>query len=306
MSPSISRSTALGLAAVLLWALLAALTVYAGPIPPFQLTAMTFAVGTLVGFSYLRASGQSLAGLGDVPLGAYGLGVYGLLGFHVCYFFALQNAPPLEVSLIVYLWPLLIVLFSGLLPNGPGGGLRWWHLAGAALGFGGAAMLLWADPGRGLISGSGHAPNFLHFSYGLGMAVAASLIWSSYSVASRLFTTVPSSAVIVSCAVTMIGAALLHLATETTVWPSGVVAWLAVLALGLGPVGIAFYIWDEAMKHGDIRLLGVASYATPLLSTLILAGLGLGNTSRSLWVAALLITGGALLASIDKFGRRSG
>lgn len=291
------RSTLLGLGAVLLWALLAAFTVYAGRIPPFQLTAMTFAVGTLVGLGYLRASGQSLARLRDVPLGAYTLGVYGLLGFHVCYFFALQNAPPLEVSLIVYLWPLLIVLFTGLLPGGEANKLRWWHLAGAVLGFAGAAMLL--------LGGTGQVTNLAGVGLGAAMAFVAAFIWSSYSVASRLFATVPSSALIVSCAATTVGAALLHLATEATVWPASIGAWMAVLALGLGPVGIAFYIWDEAMKHGDIRLLGVASYATPLLSTVILAGLGFGEATSQIWLAALLITGGALLASLDKLGWRS-
>ena len=210
---------------------------------------------------------------------------------------ALQNAPPLEVYLIVYLWPQLIVVFTGLLPNAPGGGLRWWHLGGAALGFGGAATIL--------VGGGSQGTNFADASFGIFMAFAAAFIWSSYSVGSRFFASVPSSAVIVSCAATTIGAALLHLATETTVWPAGMDAWLAVLALGIGPVGIAFYIWDEGMKHGDIRLLGVASYATPLCSTIILAGLGVGQTSGRLWVAALLITGGALLASIDKVGWRS-
>ena len=50
--------------------------------------------------------------------------------------------------------------------------------------------------------------------------------------------------------------------------------WLAIVALGVGPVGAAFFVWDIGMKRGDIRVLGAASYATPLLSTafLILAG----------------------------------
>ncbi|MDX2155551.1 MAG: EamA family transporter, partial [Hyphomicrobiaceae bacterium] len=40
------QATLLGLGAVLLWAGLAALTTLAGPVPPFQLAAMTFAIGT--------------------------------------------------------------------------------------------------------------------------------------------------------------------------------------------------------------------------------------------------------------------
>jgi drug/metabolite transporter (DMT)-like permease len=298
MSPNaaISRATLLGLGAVLLWAVLAALTALAGTIPPFQLAAMTFAVGTAVGLIWTRVTGQTLVVLRDVPMGAWLLGVFGLLGFHVCYFFALQSAPVLVVSTIVYLWPLLIVLMTGLLPATAGGGpLRWWHLAGAALGFGGAALLLVDGAGR---------PEFVGSGAGVVAAFAAAIIWSSYSVASRLYARVPSIAVIGSCAATTLGAGVLHFALEATVLPTSAGAWLAVLGLGLGPVGLAFYLWDEGMKHGDIRLLGVASYATPLVSALILWALGLGTAGRMLWVAAILITVGALVASWDRLKRQ--
>lgn len=285
-------ATRLGVAAIALWAILASLTALAGPVPPFQLTAMTFAIGAAVGLVYARVTGQSLAVLRTVPLGALALGVYGLLGFHVCYFFALQRAPALEASLIVYLWPLLIVMLTSLLPAGLGGErLRWWHVAGAMLGFAGSAMLTWTVP----VSGSdltGRAGSWL----GYGLAFAAALIWSTYSVGLRLFAKVPSAGVIASCAVTALGAAVLHLATEQWMWPHSASAWLAIIGLGLGPTGLAFYLWDDGMKRGNMRLLGVLSYATPLASTLIMTGLGLGKASTALWLAALLITAGALLA----------
>jgi len=47
-------------------------------------------------------------------------------------------------------------------------------------------------------------------------------------------------------------------------------AWLAILALGLGPAGTAFYLWDHAVKRDDIRALGALSYAMPILSTALL------------------------------------
>jgi drug/metabolite transporter (DMT)-like permease len=52
-----------------------------------------------------------------------------------------------------------------------------------------------------------------------------------------------------------------------------------VLALGIGPVGAAFFTWDIGMKRGDIQLLGVASYAAPLLSTLALVAAGITKPS---------------------------
>ena len=295
-SQATTRATVLGLGAVLLWTSLASLTALAGPIPPFQMSAMTFAVGSAVGLLWTWARGQSLGSLGTIPPASLALGIYGLLFFHVCYFLALQRAPVIEASLIIYLWPLLIVLFSGLLPAGSGGGrLRWWHVAGALLGLAGSALIL-SDGGQPHAFGGGRAFGYL-------MAGAAAFIWASYSVASRLFRAVPSTAVTANCALTAAGALALHLAFETTVWPQTTGAWWAIAALGLGPVGLAFYLWDEGMKGGDIRLLGVASYATPLLSTLLLSALGLGRPTASLWSAALMIAAGALLASKNLMGR---
>ncbi len=253
---------------------------------------MTFAIGTLVGLVYARATGEPvLRILSDMPRGAWALGIYGLLLFHACYFYALQNAAPIEVSLIVYLWPLLIVLASGLLPVRLGGrGLKWWHIVGALLAFAGTILILLGASAR---------PDFGGSASGYLAAIAAALIWSSYSVASRLYQNVPSSAVIGSCAATAIGSAVLHFALETTVWPTNTTAWLAILGLGLRPVGLAFYVWDRGMKHGNLQLLGAASYATPLLSTVIMAALGLGQATSTLWIAAVLVTAGALIAAWD-------
>jgi drug/metabolite transporter (DMT)-like permease len=282
-----------GLVAVLLWASLAALTTYAGAIPPLQLAAMTFAVGTLVGIGYAWATGERLGPvLRAVPAGAWALGVYGLLVFHACYFYALQHAPPIEVSLIVFLWPLLIVLISGLLPARLGGRpLHWWHVAGALLAFAGTVSIPLSVAGR---------PGFGGSLSGYVAALAAALIWSSYSVASRIYRRVPSSAVVGSCAVTAFGSWLLHLALEPTVWPASPTSWAAVIGLGLGPVGLAFYVWDRGMKHGNIQLLGAISYATPLMSTMIMAALDLGEANGTLWIAAALVTTGALIAASDQ------
>jgi drug/metabolite transporter (DMT)-like permease len=84
---------------------------------------------------------------------------------------------------------------------------------------------------------------------------------------------------------------------EETAWPAGPGGWAATVLLGLGPVGLAFYVWDIGVKRGDIQLLGVASYAAPLLSTLALVLAGITPPSPTLLVAAALIAGGAALAA---------
>ena len=94
-----------------------------------------------------------------------------------------------------------------------------------------------------------------------------------------------------------------HLLFERTVWPATGLAWLAVLALGLGPAGAAFYLWDHAVKRGDIRALGALSYATPILSTALLILCGLAEPTSALLIAALLVTVGAVLASREMWKR---
>ena len=88
---------------------------------------------------------------------------------------------------------------------------------------------------------------------------------------------------------------------EDTVWPTTALGWASCAALGLGPVGLAFYVWDIGVKRGDIQLLGTSSYAAPLLSTLILVAVGIAAPSWTLALAALLITGGAAIAARASF-----
>jgi drug/metabolite transporter (DMT)-like permease len=114
---------------------------------------------------------------------------------------------------------------------------------------------------------------------------------------------VPTDAVAGFCFATALLAAVVHLAVEITVWPDGTMQWLAVIALGTGPVGAAFYAWDIGMKRGDIRVLGAASYGTPLLSTAFLIMAGFARPSASIAVAAVLITGGGLIAAKDTIGK---
>ncbi len=291
MSHALSRSAATltGFGAVLLWALLAFLTAASGTMPAFQLTAITFAIG---GLSLLAIRPGAIKAMKQ-PLPVWLLGVGGLFSYHFAYFFALRNAPPVEAGLINYLWPVLIVVFSALLP---GERLRWQHLAGCALALVGAMLVVTRGQGFSFDA---------QYAVGYGAALFAALAWSSYSVLSRRFAHVPSDTIAGFCLATAVLAAICHLALETTVWPDNPWQWAAVIGLGLGPVGLAFYIWDIGVKRGDIQVLGAASYATPLLSTIILIAGGYAQYSHLLLVACLLITAGAVLAAKDMIFRSS-
>ena len=283
--PGVSRraATLTGLVAVALWSALALLTVATAPVPPMQLLAMSFALGAAIGLAWTAAAG-GLGRLAAIPWRVHLFGTAGLFGYHALYVSALRRAPAAEAGLIAYLWPLLIVLLSGLLP---GERLRAGHLAGAALGFGGAAVIL----ARGGLAGDASALP------GYGLALLAALVWSGYSVASRRLSAVPTASVAAFCAATAALSLALHLLFEETAWPEGAWGWAALGGLGAGPVGAAFYAWDVGMKHGDIQALGAGAYAAPLLSTLILVAAGLAEPSWHLGLAAALVAGGAALAA---------
>lgn len=292
-NPNKLKATLIGATAVLLWGTLALFTTLTGKIPPFQLAAMAFGIAAAFVIVKWIVRREDVARHLRQPLGAWALGTIGLFGYHFFYFMALKNAPPVEAGLIAYMWPLLIVVGSALLP---GERLRWWHVAGAVAGLAGAGLLI--TGGRGL------AGFRTEFALGYTMAVCCALTWAGYSILNRRFQQVPTDTVGGFCAATAVLSLICHLVFEQTIWPQGALEWLGVIGLGLGPVGIAFFTWDYGTKHGDIQVLGALSYAAPLISTVLLIAFGKGEAT---WIAAagcLMIVGGAVLASKQLLKRK--
>ena len=278
------RATIIGFTAVAMWALLALLTDASGDVPPFLLSAITFAIGTCVGLA-VRLIAPPRQAAAPVPWQVWVIGIGGLFGYHFFYFTALRNAPAVEASLIAYLWPLLIVVGSALMP---GEKLRWNHVAGAALGLAGTALIVTRGGG---LSFDGR------YAFGYAMAAVCALLWSGYSLLSRRFAEVPTSIVTWFCAATAVLSLICHLLLEQTVLPQNAGQWLAVAGLGLMPVGAAFYAWDHGVKRGNIQVLGASSYAAPLLSTLVLIATGFAEPTPTILAACALITAGAILAA---------
>ena len=278
-----NRATLIGTSAILMWSLLATLTIGTAPVPPLLLNAICFALGGAIGLIWM-AAGKGFGVLRGISWKVYAFGSIALFGYHFLYFTAFRLAPYAQTGLIAYLWPLFIVLMSGLLP---GEKLRPLHLIGAATSFAGAAVIVL---GAGASAGPGA-------SAGLALAFLCALTWSAYSIVSRKLGEVPTEAVTVFCLATAALSTLSHLMLEETLWPQGATGWASTLALGLGPVGLAFFTWDVGMKRGDIQMLGTLSYAAPLLSTLALIATGHATATPALGLAALCITGGAALAA---------
>jgi len=275
-----ARATATGIVAIGLWSTLALLAVTTRGIPPFETLAISFAVASAAGLAVLALRGR-LGRLKQAPR-AWAIGVIGLFAYHALYFTALDHAPPAQAGLIAYLWPLLIVIFAAFLP---GGRLYLRHIGGALMGLAGTILILHGAVGSAA-TGS---------TLGYACALAAAFIWAIYSVANRTISAVPSELIAGVCGVVALAGGLVHVAIEPTIIPDPIQS-LALIGLGLGPVGLAFFAWDDATKHGDLALLGTLSYAAPLLSTALLIASGRSRLSLMIIAAAALIVGGAAVS----------
>ena len=263
------------LAAIALWGTLAALGAALSHLPPFLLTGTALAIGSIPGLLHVRAW--------KVPARTLALGVFGLFGFHFLLFMALRLAPPVEANLVNYLWPLLIVLLTPALL--PGWTLERRHVVAAAVGLAGAALAIGAAP----------ASIDARSAIGFALAGGSAITWAVYSLLTRRVPPFASWAIGGFAATSGALALACHALFEPSASIAPGDAWRFAL-LGLGPMGAAFYLWDYAMKRGDPRVIGTLAYATPVLSTALLALATGREWTATLGIATLLVAGAAVVA----------
>jgi drug/metabolite transporter (DMT)-like permease len=270
-----TRANVLALSAMALWISLATLGVALQHVPPFLMTGVALLVGSVVSLPLSRFDWRDLR----VPLSTLALGVYGLFGYHFLLFMALRDAPPVQANLVNYLWPLgMVVMAPWFLP---GTKATSQHLIAGLIGFAGAALAITAGQSLAVVP-----------SWGYIWALGAAFVWASYSLMSQRVAGFPTAALGLFGLVSGLLALLCHgLLEPATVLSSN--DWLYLIAMGLGPLGAAFYLWDAALKLGDARQIGLLSFLTPLGSTLLLLWIRGDKPSMSLALSAALIVGAA-------------
>ncbi len=276
--PNARAATVVGGSAVLVWSTAASFAVLGSALPPLAFLAGAFGAGFFAFLAVRMIRGQPLLGMLAVPLPVLCLLVLGFLGHNGLYVTALRYAPPAEVNLISYLWPLLMVVL--LRVAGTTRPTRM-QILGTLLGFAGLAWFVSPESASGGL-------------FGYFLAFLAASCFAIYSALRARIDGGPGDAAGAACGVAALIALGLHLCfgseLAARVEPT---ALLAMLLIGVGPMGLANVLWDHGVRFGDGRILSVLAYLTPILSTLLLVLLGLADLT-----AQLAIGGGLILAGI--------
>lgn len=275
--------TCVGALAIPLWATWPSLAIRTLATPPFESLAIMFFFGSFV-FACLHRSDavnieQPLSWQSWWPALVYGIA---LAGGDTCFILATHRIPAAQANLISYLWPVMIVAFGAMIGLFR---LRPRQALGLALGFCGAAILIW--DGRVSMSVSG-----------IGLALLSGACWAAYCIFRLTWIQPATNLLTRGCVISTVLCGLLHFLIEPTIIPSPT-AFAATAVAGMIPLALGNFVWDEGFRRGDGQLLAVMAYATPLCSALLLAALGAALLTWNLLTGAAVIVLAGFLSRAD-------
>ena len=283
-----TKGNIFGLAAITLWSASALFVALSGTTPPFLIGTIS---GAICASFYLIRSffiKDGIKNFINIRLKNCLIPILGIFFYLSCYLIAFKLAPAVEVNLLNYLWPLLIVFLGAFIFKN--NDFKLLDAVGMVLGFIGAGVIFGADFLQSHV-------NFTVLA-GYGLATLAAIIWASYSNMTRMSPNQPNDMGFIYL-MTSILFLICHLIFEEPSFEKlanlDLYYWLAILGLGLSNLGYA--CWDFAMKHGEVTLLASLSYCIPLFSTLLLLIFHDQVVSGSLTASALLIISECLIVN---------
>ncbi|KAB8290107.1 aromatic amino acid DMT transporter YddG [Bifidobacterium avesanii] len=297
-----ARATSVGLLAIAVWSLMTGLVrVVADSFGATLGSAMIYTVGVVMLMVFHRPA----------PLREYPR-KYLLIGGSLFVFYesaislsigmATTAASSVEVSLVNYLWPTMMVLLTAAVFGASHAGgtgktsgraravLR--VLPGAIVATAGVVLAVGGNNGLDWALAAGHiAENPLPYV----LTFAGAFAWSVYAVFTPAMAKGKDGTSVFFPLVAVVLWAI-HFASGQG-WPAAVPpvhAWLALIGAAASIAG-GYACWGYGILHGSMTTLAMASYAAPVLSTVasaVLLGLAL---SLPFWCGALLVAAGSLL-----------
>jgi drug/metabolite transporter (DMT)-like permease len=260
-------NTLYGLLAILLWSTTVALIrSLAERIGPLTAASSIYLLGGALSLARIGCSGLLKHQIRGLPR-SYLLGCGALFALYMFSIYlgiglASSRLQALEIGLLNYLWPALILVFSVFLLD------KRAHLLlvpGTLVSMLGVFLVLtqgtsisWSSFWRNVAS---NLP-----AYALGLTAGVS--WALYSTLARRWAGPQSGGGIpffmMATGLLLLGLRLFH--QEQSQWSSRAVSEMLFMSVA---TLAAYASWDRAMRKGDVVLLGACSYFIPLLSTLV-------------------------------------
>jgi drug/metabolite transporter (DMT)-like permease len=212
-----------------------------------------------------------------------GMGFLGIVGYTSLYYLAFRYAPPDEVNVVNYLWPVFLVIFSGPILRERHDGWTW---LGVGLSFVGAAGILMDWQLR--------IPSAVNLCAYL-LAAAGAVCWALFSVLGKRLRYDKLAAMAFYC---LVGAVVFNVALVVYgagQWPSAG-AWARLVFLGAAVNGIAYVLWFEALAGGPTAVFGNLVFATPFLALIYLRVFRDTPLRPGVWLSLALIAVGSSIS----------
>lgn len=280
-----SWATFIGYSGLALWSLSPLMVAQLKNIPTFEILTIALSISFFV--IAIKLTLQKQWGRIKQPFLIWVVGVIGIYGNDLTYIAAFKYAPPAHVDLINYLWPIFVILGSGLLPSEK---LTYRHLLAGLLGLSGFYILL--------SSGTTLANFQWGYLKGYLLALLDALIWAAYTLIARHYGKTPMEMIGMYCGIGALLSAITHFQFEPTIIPSfkqGVI----IIFIGLSTSGTAYFLWDHGIKYGNFKLLNCLSYGNPIISVLLLAAFHEAKLDTNLALACFFVVAGALVGVIN-------
>ncbi len=201
--------------------------------------------------------------------------------------YALDSRQTIEVSMVNYLWPSLLILFAIIIDHQKSSPLI---IPGVSIAITGICWVLGGDGGLNfgqMAANIGLNP----FSYCL--ALCGAVLWALYCIVSKHIAQ-GKNAITLFFAITALVLWVKFFSVEADpvrfTGPALVYALMAAAAVGFG-----YAAWNVGMLYGNAATLATASYFTPVLSSLLSAFMLDTHLSVAFWKGALLVCLGSLL-----------
>ena len=209
----------------------------------------------------------------------------------ICFIFSLSMAEDatqtMQVGMVNYLWPCLTIVFAVLF-NGERA--RWWIVPGVLLSLLGVMVVLGGEDGFNPMH---FAANWMKNPWSYTIALVGAVLWAGYGSMTRAWSGGHNPVVIIFFN-DMLIFGLIWLLTPTPPGEWMHPGWLGVF-LGAAATGLGYGVWTYGMQYGNMTLLGIGSYFTPVLSCVFASCYIGSDLSATFWQGVALVVLGSLV-----------